>query len=325
MKSTLISKLISKASALTLAAVMLSSIALSGCGQSETYDNQSHDNKANLADVDPFDSAGNDNSVVQPSISNQSDISSPSAPDNAEEIIDDNLPSDNANISGAVVVFKSVLNEIEKCSFSCVGSLDSSGVVTPFTFAVPLSDIVDESGEPVDPENAQIVTIDIEFNGEIMDTYPAQLGSVNRVVVKKPDEISKEQMDEYEKLFSFDDCQGEQTAYIVDNAYVIRTEELWDGKNASILAYAQMGTCGIKDLVEIIMPLNKIRDENGNAISVSGLEAGRCIEFAYTSVTEGEAGSPVFNVKADYLTVKAESVEVSEETIRSAMNAWEIE
>lgn len=315
MKSTLISKLISKASALTLAAVILSTVALSGCGQNNGGDVKNTTEPGGINVSEPNDAADSDN--------NQ-DVSDPNVTNTLGEE-DDTNPSQGATISNAVVVYKSVLHELDLCSFSCVSDLDGSGSIEPFTLSVKLSDIVNENGEPVDAENESITSIDIEFGGEIMESYPAQLGTVNRVVVKKTDEISKEQMDEYEKLFSFDDCQGEQTAYIVDNAYVIRTEELWDGKNASILAYAQMGTCGIKDLVEIIMPLNKIRDENGNAISVSGLEAGRCIEFAYTSVTEGEAGSPVFNVKADYLTVKAESVEVSEETIRSAMNAWEIE
>lgn len=315
MKSTLISKLISKASALTLAAVILSTVALSGCGQNNGGDVKNTTEPGGINASEPNDAADSDN--------NQ-DVSDPNVTNTLGEE-DDTNPSQGATISNAVVVYKSVLHELDLCSFSCVSDLDGSGSIEPFTLSVKLSDIVNENGEPVDAENESITSIDIEFNGEIMETYPAQLGTVNRVIIKNSVDVTMEQMDEYEKLFSFDDCQGEQTAYIVDNAYVIRTEELWDGKNASILAYAQMGTCGIKDLVEIIMPLNKIRDENGNAISVSGLEAGRCIEFAYTSVTEGEAGSPVFNIKADYLTVKAESVEVSEETIRSAMNAWEIE
>lgn len=315
MKSTLISKLISKASALTLAAVILSTVALSGCGQNNGGDVKNTTEPGRINASEPNDAADSDN--------NQ-DVSDPNVTNTLGEE-DDTNPSQGATISNAVVVYKSVLHELDLCSFSCVSDLDGSGSIEPFTLSVKLSDIVNENGEPVDAENESITSIDIEFDGEIMDSYPAQLGTVNRVIIKNSVDVTMEQMDEYEKLFSFDDCQGEQTAYIVDNAYVIRTEELWDGKNASILAYAQMGTCGIKDLVEIIMPLNKIRDENGNAISVSGLEAGRCIEFAYTSVTEGEAGSPVFNIKADYLTVKAESVEVSEETIRSAMNAWEIE
>lgn len=315
MKSTLISKLISKASALTLAAVILSTAALSGCGQNNGGDVKNTTEPGGINASEPNDAADSDN--------NQ-DVSDPNVTNTLGEE-DDTNPSQGATISNAVVVYKSVLHELDLCSFSCVSDLDGSGSIEPFTLSVKLSDIVNENGEPVDAENESITSIDIEFDGEIMESYPAQLGTVNRVIIKNSVDVTFEQMDEYEKLFSFDDCQGEQTAYIVDNAYVIRTEELWDGKNASILAYAQMGTCGIKDLVEIIMPLNKIRDENGNAISVSGLEAGRCIEFAYTSVTEGEAGSPVFNVKADYLTVKAESVEVSEETIRSAMNAWEIE
>lgn len=315
MKSTLISKLISKASALTLAAVILSTAALSGCGQNNGGDVKNTTEPGGINASEPNDAADSDN--------NQ-DVSDPNVTNTLGEE-DDTNPSQGATISNAVVVYKSVLHELDLCSFSCVSDLDGSGSIEPFTLSVKLSDIVNENGEPVDAENESITSIDIEFDGEIMESYPAQLGTVNRVIIKNSVDVTFEQMDEYEKLFSFDDCQGEQTTYIVDNAYVIRTEELWDGKNASILAYAQMGTCGIKDLVEIIMPLNKIRDENGNTISVSGLEAGRCIEFAYTSVTEGEAGSPVFNVKADYITVKAESVEVSEETIRSAMNAWEIE
>lgn len=315
MKSTLISKLISKASALTLAAVILSTAALSGCGQNNGGDVKNTTEPGGINASEPNDAADSDN--------NQ-DVSDPNMTNTLGEE-DDTNPSQGATISNAVVVYKSVLHELDLCSFSCVSDLDGSGSIEPFTLSVKLSDIVNENGEPVDAENESITSIDIEFGGEIMESYPAQLGTVNRVIIKNSVDVTFEQMDEYEKLFSFDDCQGEQTTYIVDNAYVIRTEELWDGKNASILAYAQMGTCGIKDLVEIIMPLNKIRDENGNTISVSGLEAGRCIEFAYTSVTEGEAGSPVFNVKADYITVKAESVEVSEETIRSAMNAWEIE
>lgn len=316
MKKSLKSKLISRASILALAAVILSTAALCSCGQNSG-------NGLNSAETNlPSVNAAQPDENQSPSVGTNADIGE-------DGIFNNAAPSQEANatISGAVVVYKSVLSELDKCSFACVGDLNGSGDLAPFTFAVPLSDIVDEIGNTVDPQNEQIVSIDIEFGGEIMETYPAQLGSVKRIVVKSSD-VSKEEIDEYEKMFNIDDSEPdscEQTAYIVDNAYVIRTEEMWDGQNVSILAYAQMGTCGIKDLVEIVMPKSKVLDENNNQVNISDITVGRCIEFAYTNVTQGIAGSTVFNVDVDYLTVTAQSVEVSDETIKTALDAWEVE
>lgn len=320
MKSTLISKLISKASTLTLAAVILSTAALSGCGQNNGGDVKNTTEPGGINASEPNDAADSDN--------NQ-DVSDPNVTNTLGEE-DDTNPSQGATISNAVVVYKSVLHELDLCSFSCVSDLDGSGSIEPFTLSVKLSDIVNENGEPVDAENESITSIDIEFNGEIMETYPAQLGTVNRVIIKNSVDVTFEQMDEYEKLFSFDDdlmSEGdEQLAYIVEDAYVLRAEESWDGENATILAYAYMKDGGVYDLVEISVPKRLIKNEQKEAVEVSDIILGQCIEFAYMSASESLADSPVINVSdVDYFVVKDECVYVSEESLDVAMNAWEIE
>lgn len=240
----------------------------------------------------------------------------------------DNEPStdtaDSVVLDNVVVVSVSENPETGKVSFSCGAVIEGyPGGYSPFTFAVDAGAIEsDEALASIDDLFGKLIKI--EYSGIFMESYPMGAAGVTRVIYSG-ETASEEVFNECLSLFSFDDQSCVQEAYVVDNAYVIRTEEMWDGKNASILAYAQMGTCGMKDLVEIIMPLDRVKDENGNTVSVANIGVGRCIEFAYTDVTENEAGSPVFNVKVDYLTVKQESVEVSEETLNAALSSWAIE
>lgn len=242
---------------------------------------------------------------------------------------DDPIDIKNAILDDVVVVSVSENEETGRVNFSCGAVIEGyPGGYSPFTFSIE-ANAIDLSAGEITLDELFGKLIKIEYSGIFMESYPMGAAGVTRVIYSG-ETATEEAFNECLSLFNFDDYISDETscvqeAYIVDNAYVIRTEEMWDGENASILAYAQMGTCGMKDLVEIILPLNKVKDENGNTVSVLDIDVGRCIEFAYTDVTENVAGSPVFNVEVDYLIVKAESVEVSQDTLNAALSAWEIE
>lgn len=244
-----------------------------------------------------------------------------------EPMDDDTAP---VTIQNCVVVSSEYYRETGRVGFKCAAILQGyPGGYTPFTFSVPAS-AVEFVANKIAFDKLEGKLIDIEFSGLFQETYPMGAAGVTKVTYNGSS-ADKDAFDDSKAVFDILDFEEEpesciQPVFIVDNAYVVRTEEMWDGENASILAYAQVGTCGVKDLVEIVLPKKNIKDENGKVVSVSDIEVGRCIEFAFKKISEGLAGSPVFIASGiDYFTVKSESVEVSEETIKSALDAYAIE
>lgn len=304
--------------------VFLSAALFSACGVESPADGKATPNDP--APNSPVVEDIFDDSIAQPA----EDINPNTDPDTNPDANPDTDPDGLSVITDAVVVSAHHNQGSDRVIFQCAAILVGyPGGYSPFEFGVPAGSIEFKADE-VPFEELEGKLVNIEFDGAFLETYPLGVSGVTKVIYSG----SLAEQGEFAEckavysIFDFDEepesCIKEM--YIADNAYVVKTEELWDGERAVILAYAQMGPCGLKDLVEIVIPKNDIKDENGEIVSVSDIEVGRCIEFDFSDVGSKAGGSPVFTVEGiSYLTVKSESVEVSEETVKAALDAYTIE
>lgn len=226
-----------------------------------------------------------------------------------------------AVITNAVVVSAHHNQGTDRVIFECGAVLEGyPGGYAPFKFSVPAAAIEFKPDE-IGFDGLAGVLIDIEFSGIFEESYPMGAVGVTKVICVGV-AAEQEAFDECKALFDELIAEPEscvQQGWIVENAYIISARELEGGEKVSIIADAQLGTCGMKDTVEIIIDKNKIKDEDGNPINPLEVEPGRCIEFAYLEESYTEQGSPIFCTieDANYLIIRKDSEKVSAATLEA--------
>lgn len=190
-----------------LTASLIAASLLSGCQREEVSTGELHDSYFQQ-DV------WSDNSVG---------TGSPDSNPNTDTVEEDDL---SVIIKGAVVVDTSSDITSGKRTFRCVGDPDNNGKIEPFTFSVDLDHVFDIEGHPADPYNTNFNYINIEFSGDIMDSYPCQLAGVSKVCDIGGEELSADEMEKYINLFNLNDEDSLETPVreIINNAVVVSAQ-----------------------------------------------------------------------------------------------------
>ncbi len=257
----------------------------------------------------------------------------PNSPDNPDMHIDQNPDTDppedssdgseqdtfdeeeSAAIENAVIVSTTKHNDSDTIGFSCAAIIEGyPGGYTPFTFSVPTSAIEGE----YDPEKLEDLTgaiVNIDFEGDFMETYPLQIGEVTKVSITG-ERAEDDVLNECQSGFVVESCI-EENMYICEG-WIVKAELASDDSgNAVIYAMVQLGTCGVKDYVKLGYPAEKIRNEAGETVDIESIAPGTCFEFAYDgSIISAADGKAIFEINwtdMDYVTIGSESVGYTDE------------
>lgn len=297
---------------LALAMIML----LAACGTDTPAGNVTASNGGegnNLDIVDTPDTPDSPNSPDTHIDRNPNTDPPVDSPDGSE--VDTFDETETVTLENAVVVSATMYAESEKIGFSCAAIIEGyPGGYSPFTFAVPTSDIEGE----YDPKKLEDLTgaiVNIDFDGIFMETYPLQIAGVTKVAItgeRADDNVYNECL----ATFSFDDCIEEEM--LICEGWIVKAEADPDNPdNAVIYAMVQLGTCGVKDYVILGYPIEKIRNEAGETVDINSIEPGACFEFAYDgSMISSIDGKPIFEIHwtdMDYVTIGSENVGYTDE------------
>lgn len=289
---------------------------------STTGSNGGEGNNLGINAVDPID--GEDTFIDQ-----NPDTDPPiDSPDGSEVDTFDEVET--ATIENAVVVGATKYNDPIMISFSCAAVIQGYGnEYTPFTFSVPMSEIEGEyDSEKLEELTGAIVNID--FDGLFMETFPLQIGEVNKVSITG-ERADVETIIECEEAFAIEEPEPSGIPeMLICEGWIVKAESASDGSgNAVIYAMAQLGTCGVKDYVKLGFPAEKIRNEAGEAVDIESIAPGTCFEFAYDgSMTSPAEGKAIFEINwtdMDYVTIGTENVGYTAEQYAEYEAYFEIE
>lgn len=286
---------------------------LSACGTdtpagSTTASNGGERNNADVVDTPEAPESPNAHIDQNPDTDPPEDY-----PDGSEDDTFDDVYA--ATIENAVVVSANKYNDSDTIGFSCAAVIKGYGdEYTPFTFGVPISAIEGEYNlEKLEDLTGAIVNID--FEGDFMETYPLQIGVVTKVSITG-EKADDETMNECKSCFAVESCI-EETMYICEG-WIVKAEAASDDSgNAVIYAMVQLGTCGVKDYVKLGFPAEKIRNEAGETVDIESIAPGTCFEFAYDgSIISAADGKAIFEINwtdMDYVTIGTENVGYTDE------------
>lgn len=182
----------------------------SGCTGKPEKNNQSVNDQSISSPVEnPLENSDSDNTVADntdnSTLIDGSEADAIDAPDNISTEDPDNQEKEHYLIENAVVISIDTNPESDKAYVSCCGKLyKDSDTISPFNFSIDADAFFEQINSCITID-ADPTIIDIDYDGMIAESYPCQLGQVYTITVKSCDPIPDDEMNEYIKLFAWDD------------------------------------------------------------------------------------------------------------------------